>query len=154
MSGIIGTNVGITQIKIAIDDRISVPWFRDDFYMRFRGRYSMLWPSSQRIMPSSTEVMDKNFGGSDWGFFTLNTKGTQQDKMIIGVTKDSTGIPVGGAIVDLFNTATDIKVATVTSEPDGAFSIGDPNAVACYIVAYKAGSPDVAGTTVNTLIGI
>ena len=70
-----------------------------------------------------------------------------------GVTKDSTGVALGSCHVDLFYTNNDVLVGETTSDPTtGAFSflIG-PNAGTFYLVAYKAGSPAVAGTTVNTL---
>jgi hypothetical protein len=76
-----------------------------------------------------------------------------QSQKISGTTKDSTGAALGSCVVDLFYTRDDTLAAKVTSDANGAFAflIG-PN-LSCYIVAYKAGSPDVAGTTVNTLVG-
>lgn len=71
-----------------------------------------------------------------------------------GVTKDSTGTPLGSCVVKLYLTATDQELAQTTSDGSGnyAFSVTD-NATSYYAVAYKAGSPDVAGTTLNTLKG-
>jgi len=75
---------------------------------------------------------------------------------IAGVTRDSTGAPLGNCIVDWFDTATDRKLDTVTSDANGLFEFRNagqpPNAY--YLVAYLAGAPDVAGTTVNTLTGL
>jgi hypothetical protein len=74
---------------------------------------------------------------------------------ITGTTKDSTGAALGTCVVDLFDTATDVRLDTTTSDASGVFEFRGagqpPNAY--YLVAYKAGSPDVAGTTVNTLVG-
>jgi len=72
---------------------------------------------------------------------------------ISGVTRDAAGNAVGNCIVDLFYTQDDVKAATVQSDDSGNFTflIG-PN-LQCYIVAYLAGSPDVYGTTINTLVG-
>lgn len=70
-----------------------------------------------------------------------------------GITKDSTGAVLGSCVVELFYTNTDMPISKQVSDPTtGAFSflIG-PNSGNFYLVAYKAGSPDVAGTTVNTL---
>jgi hypothetical protein len=74
---------------------------------------------------------------------------------ISGVTKDSAGNPLGGCTVDVFLTATDQKLGTSVSDANGNYSVnigvagmGQP----CYCVAYLAGAPDVAGTTVNTLV--
>lgn len=74
---------------------------------------------------------------------------------ITGVTKDGTGAPLGNCVVDWFRTSDDVKLDTVTSDADGIFEFRTagqpPNAY--YLVAYRAGSPDVAGTSANTLVG-
>jgi hypothetical protein len=58
-------------------------------------------------------------------------------------------------VVDLFRTGGDIFVNTTTSDGSGNFTIVTPNnSGTFYLVAYKAGSPDVAGTTVNTLTAV
>lgn len=74
---------------------------------------------------------------------------------LTGTTKDSTGAALGACTVDWFNTADDTKLGTTTSDANGLYefrSAGQPPN-AYYLVAYKVGSPDVAGTTVNTLVG-
>jgi hypothetical protein len=71
---------------------------------------------------------------------------------IIGVTKDATGAVLGSCRVELYLTSTDAPQATQTSDGSGNFTFSNPGAGPFYIVAYKAGSPDVAGTTVNTLV--
>jgi hypothetical protein len=72
---------------------------------------------------------------------------------ITGITRDSTGATLGTCSVHLFESATDIEVAETMSDGSGNFTfvLGN-NAGFFYIVAYKPGSPDVAGTTVNTLV--
>ena len=73
---------------------------------------------------------------------------------ISGVTKDSTGTILGSCTVKLFRTSDDRWFETVTSDATtGAYRFGGVGSANCYVVAYKAGSPDVAGTTVNTLVG-
>jgi hypothetical protein len=54
----------------------------------------------------------------------------------------------------LFNTSTGALVDTQTTASDGSYSCGDPNAVACFLVSYKAGSPDISGTSLNTIAGV
>lgn len=75
---------------------------------------------------------------------------------LTGTTKDSTGAALGNCVVHWFNTAGDLLLDTVTSDANGLFEFRTagqpPNAY--YLVAYKAGSTDVAGTTVNTLTGV
>lgn len=72
---------------------------------------------------------------------------------ITGTTLDSAGSPLGSCVVDMFRTSDDIKVDSTTSDGSGVFSFIPLQYGPFYLVAYKPGSPDVAGTTVNTLVG-
>lgn len=78
---------------------------------------------------------------------------SRQGYTITGVTKDSTGVALGGVTVQLFLTNGDIFVEEKVSDGSGNYSFG-ATAGPYYIVAYKVGAPDVAGTTVNTLTAI
>ena len=77
-------------------------------------------------------------------FSTSNT-------VVSGVTKNSSGAALAGCDVDLLVTGGDFVVARTTSDASGNYRFNNPGSGPFYIVAYKAGSPDVAGTTVNTL---
>lgn len=71
---------------------------------------------------------------------------------LVGVTRDSSDVALGNCVVKLFEAATDIKIAQTTSDGSGNFSFNvGTNAGYFYYVYYKAGSPDVAGTSVNTI---
>lgn len=74
--------------------------------------------------------------------------------VVTGVTRDSNGQALGNCSLDLFDTGTDTLQARTTSDAFGnyTFQIGQ-NAGFFYVVAYKAGSPDVAGTSVNFVVG-
>jgi hypothetical protein len=74
--------------------------------------------------------------------------------VIAGTTKNSASAALGGCVVNLFATATNVLQQTSTSDGSGnyVFGVNDP-ITTWYVVAYLAGSPDVAGTTVNTLVG-
>lgn len=74
---------------------------------------------------------------------------------VSGVTKDSAGAVLGGCTVKLFRTADDIEVQESLSDGSGNYAFQPVNNGngPYYVVAYKAGSPDVAGTTVNTVLG-
>jgi hypothetical protein len=76
--------------------------------------------------------------------------------LISGITKDSTGAILGSCVVELYNTRTDLPLEKVTSDAStGAYSFSSVGGgQTYYVVAYKAGAPDVAGTTVNTLVGV
>ena len=85
--------------------------------------------------------------------YSCDGEGTQTTRFMKGITKDSTLAVVANAIVQGFVTSTDGYVGEVTSGEDGTYSL-PTNTVAGvqhYLVAYKAGSPDIAGTTVNTI---
>lgn len=73
---------------------------------------------------------------------------------ITGVTKDSTGAALGSVIVDLFDTASDVIRGTTISDANGNYLVDGQIDTTYYLVAYLAGSPDVAGTTVNTLVAV
>lgn len=88
------------------------------------------------------------------GFYIPSVQPSRQS--ISGVTRDSGGSPLGNCVVDVYDTKTDIKLASIVSDLAGNYSIevtGAPG-LTFYVVAYKAGSPDVAGTTVNTLTAL
>jgi hypothetical protein len=72
---------------------------------------------------------------------------------VTGITKDSAGAALGGCTVHLFRTADDMEVDQRVSDGSGNYSLICAGSGTFYVVAYKAGGPDVAGTTVNTLIG-
>ena len=78
---------------------------------------------------------------------------TDQDTRITGVTRDSSGNPLANCLYALLRTGDNSVAALGTSDANGNFVIYASSQFTHYIVAYKAGSPDVAGTTVNTLVG-
>jgi len=75
--------------------------------------------------------------------------------LINGITKDKNGTVVVSATVKLYRTLTDqMMETTVSNATTGAFSFGMVGlSQAYYVVAYKVGAPDLAGTTLNTLTG-
>lgn len=74
---------------------------------------------------------------------------------IAGITRDSTGAALGNCVVDMFRTSDGVKLYSVTSDANGVFEFlyGGQPPNAYQLVAYKSGSPDVAGVTINTLTG-
>ena len=73
---------------------------------------------------------------------------------ISGVTKDSTGAALGGVAVHQFDNSMDSLVSVVVSDANGNYITPASPTTTYYLVAYKAGSPDVTGATLNTLKGI
>lgn len=128
------------------------------------GRYDPNWRNTDILWPRSSfpSQLDAGSGGNGMGgldgahqFWEWNwpPTGSHTRKMISGTVKDSSGNAVSGATVMLFNTATGLLVDTATSGSDGTYTVGDPNNVASFAVADKSGSPETAGTTVQTLTG-
>lgn len=77
-------------------------------------------------------------------FSTINPR-------ITGTTKDSTGAALASCVVQLFRTLDDQIMFESVSDGAGAYELTALGSGPFYVVAYKAGAPDVAGTTVNTL---
>ena len=68
-----------------------------------------------------------------------------------GVSRDSTGAPLGGCTVKVFMTLNDTKVYETVSDGSGNWSIDvSPNPGPFYYVEYLVGTPDRAGTSINT----
>jgi hypothetical protein len=83
----------------------------------------------------------------------------ERNLKIFGITRDSTGAAIGNCIVLLYDKNTNLYQDFTISDANGNYSIdipkglSQPQTTTWYIVAYKAGAPDIAGTTVNTLTG-
>lgn len=74
---------------------------------------------------------------------------------VSGITRDSSGAVLASCMVDLFRTADDTWLQSTVSDATGKYTflpVNNGNGP-YYIVAYKAGTVDKAGTSVNSLIG-
>jgi len=130
---------------------------RGPFTWKDRNKWDSLWSFGCRTNGSG--------GGADGdpvvlefghGFepFSCDGAGCQFKNRIAGVCLDSSEVPVANAIVQGFVTATDAFVGEVKAGNDGTYQLMTEQltSTAHYLVAYKAGTPDIAGTTVNTLL--
>jgi hypothetical protein len=81
------------------------------------------------------------------------TSGTSQRLGFVGVTRDAQGAPLGNCTVRVFRTSDGALVHETVSDANGAFLGCAYDGNAYFLVFYKSGTPDVFGTTVNTLIG-
>lgn len=118
------------------------------------GEYrSAWWPRGNNLLgdvSADAGVLDS----VQWGPYDT-VGGISARVGFVGVSRDQYGSPLGNCVVQLFRTSDDLFIMEVTSDSNGNFTLFSwytPDQH--YIVAYKAGSPDVAGTTVNTLTGI
>lgn len=73
---------------------------------------------------------------------------------ISGVTKDSAGANLAGVTVTLFVSGNNLFVSQAVSDGSGNYTLTIDKSGPFFIEAYKVGAPDVAGTTVNTLVGV
>lgn len=74
---------------------------------------------------------------------------------IVGVTRDANDAPLGGCTVQLMRTRDNLVVDTDISDGSGNFALSTmslPEEL-FQVMAYLSGSPDVAGMSVNTLLG-
>ncbi len=93
-------------------------------------------------------------GRGQVGTVVYRSPGGRANLSIAGVSRDSTGAALAGCTIHLMLTGPDILAQVTTSDAAGNFAFSNPGSGPFYIVAYKAGSPDVAGTTVNTLVAV
>lgn len=91
--------------------------------------------------------------GTWWGFID-QASGAESRFGFTGITRDQYGSALPGCTVKLFRTADDVLLDTAISDANGSFLLGSayyPDQH--YIYTRKAGSPDVQGVSVNSLIG-
>ena len=74
----------------------------------------------------------------------------QQNNRIVGVSRDSTGAALGACTIKVFRTSDDVLVASTTSDGSGNWTAYPNQQGPYYFVEYKAGAPDVFGTSPNT----
>lgn len=103
----------------------------------FRGTQAQ-WPGINGVQPLGTVI--------------YRSTGVKKNNFVTGVTRDSTGAAVGSCSLDLYMTGVDMLAQQTVSNASGNFTFSNPGSGPFYIVAYKVGAPDLAGTTVNTLI--
>lgn len=73
--------------------------------------------------------------------------------VLTGQTLDASSVALPGCRIEAFVTGSDAYIGDTISDGAGNFRIPIGfNSATCYLVAYKAGAPDVAGTSVNTLV--
>jgi hypothetical protein len=75
-----------------------------------------------------------------------------QNMVLSGVSRDIAGNVLGNCTVIVFRTEDNSFVAKTTSDVSGNWSIPIVVGGPFFLVEYKAGTPDVAGTSVNTLL--
>lgn len=71
----------------------------------------------------------------------------------IGISRDSTGAALGGCTVKLYRERDDFAVEATVSDANGNYRFVTASMIETYYTRwYLAGSPDLAGTSKNTLV--
>lgn len=159
MSSLLGGDSGqsgIDQFR-ANDIRLMPEWIDTDGMMweaihdvwALDGFRCGWWPGAVGLDASGGEMLSA--GSFDRMEFTSGASGFYG---FSGVTRDVYGTLIPGATVRLFRTSDSLLVSTVISDPvTGVFMAPTPYwPDAHFLVASKSGVPDVAGTTVQTLV--
>jgi hypothetical protein len=125
-----------------------------------RNRWYSLWSYGCRVgygLPSGNDGVSSNRDLSTTDLFepySCDGEGTQSVNFFLGTCKDASDVAIANAIVQGFVTGTDTYLGEVQGNTDGTYALGAQvsKATPCYLVAYKQGSPDITGATVNTLL--
>lgn len=108
------------------------------------------WPASVFLGEMNLVPMFGNGASAAWSLPQM-ASGTQRSaKYIIGRGLDVLDLPTG-CVVKGYLTASDLFVGATAPDSNGDFELSTPYPEAHFLVAYRAGSPDIFGTTVNTL---
>lgn len=111
-----------------------------------------LWPTSRPLGNGQGLIgEDASTGSGRWGLWPEEA-GDPGRKKIWGTALDSSGSPLAGVSLQAVRADGSSCDGTATSDASGYYLIPVSNPTGAYKVdAYLAGSPDVAGTTVNNL---
>lgn len=150
---------GSTGVLQGTDERLMPEYHRWFTARRAHAPWSdgLLWPSARMMCgdigtPLTLMGVDAAFD-SCWAMPTEEQSGNQVMKKIVGTTRDASGNPLATCIVKGYLTSNDQFLRQLTSDANGYFEFcSEFTGVNHYLVAYKAGAPDVEGTTVNTLV--
>jgi len=84
----------------------------------------------------------------------LRSKPAARNASLTGISRDNTGAALGGCTVKLFRTWDDVMIASAVSDGSGSYTLFPASSGPYYLVEYKAGAPDVAGTSRNDLVAV
>ena len=166
MTQLIGAALPVNILEMN-EDRLLPEWARldslfwiisDDPWDK-RGFANGWWPRSSLAI--GDPALDYGLLEAVWQDSPELTNGQNSRVTITGVTRDVYGSPLGGCTVKLFKTddgnypgTKDTKLDETVSDPSGNYTLTTPYYPdQHYVVVYKAGAPDVFGSSPNVLIG-
>lgn len=166
MSYLYNTILGSSYVQIGLPDEDRSILWRPEWAYQFRGinllslenQYVGLWPSTKLsagdpTSPAAYLGQDSSQAGM-WGTWELGTNGAGGPSVFLsGQTADVNSNPLAGVTIRGFVASNNLYVGQTTSDANGNFQLGSQYlGVTHYLVAYLPGSPDRAGTTIDTLI--
>jgi hypothetical protein len=120
-----------------------------------RGFQNNWWPGSGLYGDFAVDVPIGPLGSfAEHELMDFAYSGAISRAIITGTARDAYGAPLSGALVKIFRTSDNSFIEQVIADSVGNFAASTPYYPDThYLVLYKAGSPDVFGSTVNTLVG-
>lgn len=138
------------------DERVFPSWYAWNEHLRYRlHEEGVRWSFSRGVGQGISPNLSADAGTSSrWGVNQIEGAGSQAQKKFKGNTLDKNGARLGNCTVRGFRTSDNLFTCIVVSDPGGYYELCVAYTDAHFIVAYKSGSPDRAGTTINTLIPV
>ena len=121
---------------------------------RDHGNWRALWPVSRLMSGDPGEVAILGMDASEGGRFepiSVLEGGSSRLYFIHGVCVDGSSNPLGGAVLDLFLTASDVWVSTGGTDSNGIYSLGTPYIGENHYIVANYGPNTLVGASVNTL---
>lgn len=116
------------------------------------GYTSDYWPGNRGFY--GEQVLETPLLEALWGrVLSRFAQGSSSRLGFLGTTRDATGSRLGGVTCSLFRTSDKAWIMDVVSNINGDFMLSTYDGTAHFIVFSKTGSPDVIGTTRQTLVG-
>ena len=146
---------GSAQWVQANPANIQPTWWKPEAFTDWDWHYVSPWWGRSGMMFAGDMGLDVGILSSRLLEMVEPIAGASSRYGVSGITRDIYGSPLGGVTVKIFKTSNDSLVSTIVSDANtGAYIVTTPYYPDThYIVTYKAGSPDVFGTSPNTLIG-
>lgn len=154
--------IDLQRTRIPDEDNCDLWGPRFDYNYQKRGAsgwrdgygHFMTWPSSsmQGGDPSQRIMLGSDFVGGKYEDVVPSDRGGQRTYWIHGVCVDGAGNPLGGAVVEMFLSATDVFVNSGTTDSNGIYSVGTSFIGLAHKAYANYGPNTLVGASVDTLM--
>lgn len=115
----------------------------------------VLWPRSRGLNNGAIYDTDTCYQPqATWYNWPTQNQGSRSVYLISGITKNSSGNALGNCTVNAFTTADKVLQGTTTSDGQGNYQCPTFSNGNHFLVAFKTGTPDTAGSTDNDIVGV